>query len=90
MNVNVNATPLPFDAERSQIQHTVHEAKKSSDERADHSVRQKRGCIPGYTEPGGCAPHQQNEYLSPPNEYIFDVNIAKSFPADLGAFLFGS
>lgn len=66
------------------------EAKKSVDDKIEHGNRQKRGCIPGYTTPGGCAPHEQNEYLSPPNEYVHDTNIIKSYPSDLGAFLYGS
>lgn len=85
----MNAIPLPNDAERSQTQLAAKETQKSSEDRVDPVVRQKRGCIPGYSEPNGCAPHQQNEYLSPPNEYVHDVNIAKSYPGDLGAFLFG-
>lgn len=85
----VSAIPLPVDADRSQSQLTANEAQKIIENAEDHVVRHKRGCIPGYTEPNGCAPQQQNEYLSPPSEFAHDVHVVKSFPGDLVSFLFG-
>lgn len=79
---HVNAIPLSYNV--------LPAVEGRNDDQFIGAARQKRGCIPGYTLPGGCSPLQQNEYLSPPSEYLHDLGIAKSYPDDLQAFLFGS
>lgn len=90
----VNAVPISLDIEpvvdNNLTMKNYDGVMESIEDQFDHTVRRKRGCIPGYTAPGGCAPVQQNEYLSPSYEYAHDINIQKSYPDDLASFLYGS